>query len=270
MRSNGLNRAFGNAVRNLLVAAAACAALAVASAAVAPAHASAQCTGSACTPVRPDGKGMIGLGLIGGEIGLIVPAIIQNAAHTNEWWPYLVFPLIGIGAGIGGGYGLEVATGGWGSGNANQPEIDIGIMVAGLVLVVPAIVGTLALASYSPPGESIDSGDEDITYESTTGSGDSVEAVQDGSGGGESSGDTSSGDTSSSSSTGPTCSLFGRTPREATLGGPGLLRFDADSRRVLLGVPVLGMMARYTQEELAALHLQQDYDVNVPVVSLSF
>lgn len=269
MRSNGLNRAFGNAVRNLLVAAAACAALAVASAAVAPAHASAQCTGSACTPVRPDGKGMIGLGLIGGEIGLIVPAIIQNAAHTNEWWPYLVFPLIGIGAGIGGGYGLEVATGGWGSGNANQPEIDIGIMVAGLVLVVPAIVGTLALASYSPPGESIDSGDEDITYESTTDSGDSVEAVQDGSGGDTSSGDTGSGDTSSSS-TGPTSSLFGRTPREATLGGPGLLRFDADSRRVLLGVPVLGMMARYTQEELASLHLQQDYDVNVPVVSLSF
>ena len=217
---------------------------------------------------------MFGLGLIGGEIGLIVPAIIQNAAHTNEWWPYLVFPLIGIGAGIGGGYGLEVATGGWGSGNANQAEIDIGIMVAGLVLVVPALVGTLALASYSPPGESIDSGDEDMQYETTTSDGDSVEAVQDdsaaGSGGDSGGGDTSSGDGSSTTSTGPTSSLFGHTPREATLGGPGLVRFDADSRRILLGVPVLGMMARYTQEELASLHLQQDFDLNVPVVSLSF
>ncbi len=235
------------------MAVAACAALTLASASATPSVASAQCTGSACTPVRPDGKGIIGLGLIGGEIGLIIPAIIQNAAHTNEWWPYLVFPLIGIGAGIGGGYALEQAT-------PNQPEIDVGIMIAGMVLIIPAIVGTLALASFQPPAESA-SGDEDLDTGPTTTDGDSVEAVQD-----ESSSSTTDtapppASSTSSSTTGPTSSL---------IGGPGLIRLDADSHQIGVGVPILGAIGRFSSEELAALHLVQQYDMNIPIVSATF
>jgi hypothetical protein len=252
LRSNGL---FG-----LFLAIAACGAMTFASASIAPTHASAQCMGTAAspcvTPVRPDGKGMIGLGLIGGEIGLIVPAIIQNAAHTNEWWPYLVFPLIGIGAGIGGGYALEQAT-------PTQPEIDIGIMIGAAVLIVPTIIGTLALASWTPPAESV-TADDDMEYEDTSDSGDSVEAVQDDA---SATPDTSStpppSDTSSdtsSSSTGPT----------SMLGGPGLIRMDADTHQLAVGIPILGAVGRYASEELSALHLVQQYDMNVPLVSGTF
>ena len=266
MRSNGFAKLF---IGSLLAAA-----ITAGSLAATPSIASAQtCTGVSCTPVRPDGKGMIGLGLLGGELGLFIPALVQNAMRTNEWWPYLVFPLVGIGAGIGGGYALEQATGGWGSRNANQPEISIGIMIAAMVLIVPTVVGTLALASYSPPGES-SSGDQDMTVDDT--GGDSVEAVHDGSSTSPATPDSSmaptpsSGTTPAPSTSGGT-SLLPTTPSDAVAGGPGLVRFDGNGNRILLGVPTLGAMARYTPEELASMHvLQQEYDMQVPVLSGSF
>lgn len=263
MRSIGFDRPY---LAKVFVALTVCTALTVAVSSAAPSHASAQCLGTAAspciTPVRPDGKGMIGLGLIGGEIGLIIPAIIQNAARTNEWWPYLVFPLIGIGAGIGGGYALEQAT-------PNQAEIDVGIMIGAMVLIIPTIVGTLALASYSPPGESVDS-DDDMTVDDTSHQGDSVEAVQD-------DGSPTTGTAPPPPSTPPPSSgtssgtsLIGTTPRDAIAGGPGIVRFDTDGSRILLGIPMVGAIARYTSEELATLHIQQQYDVNIPLVSASF
>jgi hypothetical protein len=273
LRSNEFARLF---IGTLIAAA-----VAVSSVAAAPAHAEAQCTGmpsAPCnTPVRPDGKGIIGLAVIGAELGLFIPALVQNATHSNEWWPYLVFPLVGIGAGIGGGYALEQAT-------QRTPEVDIAIMVASFVLIVPTVVGTLALASFQPQA-SAQSGDEDMTVDDS-GGGDSVQAVQDdtsttapathdtsGSGGSGGSSATPSGTSSgsgSSSGSGGT-SLLGTTPADAVAGGPGLLRLDTSGGRVLLGVPVAGAMARYTSEELASMRtLQQTYDVQIPVVSGTF
>ena len=34
-----------------------------------------------------------------------------------------------------------------------------------------------------------------------------------------------------------------------------------------MGVPILGSVGRYSSEELAALHLVQQYDMNIPLVS---
>jgi hypothetical protein len=273
LRSNGRIDRLGFAEHSsrrfarFFMAVAACTALTVAIASAAPAHASAQmCTGAACTAVHPDGKGIIGLAVIGAEIGLIVPAIVQNAANTHEWWPYLVFPLIGIGAGIGGGYALEQAT-------QTSPEVDVGIMIGSFVLIIPAIVGTLALSTYTPPSETAPS-DDDMTYDDTSSSGDSVEAVQDG---GSAAPDTSSSSGSSDStttpsSTSPATTTTGPTSQVAPtlIGGPGLVRMDADTHQIVVGVPLVGAIARYTSEELASLHMQQQYDVNIPLVSATF
>jgi hypothetical protein len=181
-------------------------------------------------------KGTIGFGLMGVELGLIVPAIFG----ARDWWPYLDFPVLGGAGGAVGGYFFDVAT-------RNQPEISVAMMAVGVALLVPAIIGTLALTAYTPPSESQQS-DEDMTVE---GRGeDSVEAVQ----------DDSSGESPQSS--------LERRVRALYAGGPGLLRFHRGA--VLLSAPVVSSLPTYTAEELERLHVSQGSDVVVPVVSASF
>lgn len=230
----------------------------------APSGAAAQCsTGPSCSIVRPDGKGIIGLGLIGAELGLIIPAI---AGVRDEWWPYLVFPLIGaVGGGIGG-YFMEQAT---------QPfdaEVDVTFMVAGLVLIVPTIVGTLALTAYQPPAEAAMS-DEDYEPEDISGeSGDSVEAVQDDSGSGSGSTE-SGGEFDSSGSTSRREDDTASHMRAMLAGGRGFLRFEFGASagpHILVAAPLPYSASSYTAEERAHMLLNAQNDFIVPMVSATF
>ena len=156
--------------RGMMVAVVA-AAMLIASFEVVPGRVAAQCSAPSptCSQVSADGKGMIGLGLIGLELGFIVPALIQEAAGTNEWWPYLVFPAVGAVGGVVGGYFVEQAT-------QNSPEIDVAILAIGMALVVPTLVATLALTAYDPGQDSGGQvGGEEPTFEDET----TTEAVQD-------------------------------------------------------------------------------------------
>ncbi len=232
-----------------------------------PSGALAQCsTGDSCTIVRPDGKGIIGLGLIGAELGLIIPAI---AGIRDEWWPYLVFPLIGaVGGGIGG-YFVEQAT---------QPfdaEVDVALMAIGMVLIVPTIVGTLALTAYQPPTEAADS-DEDYEPEDISTSEDSVEATHDESaptdaapaeGGSEFD---ESGSTSGSTSRREDAAS---RMRAMMAGGRGIVRFvlgESGGDRMSLAVPMIYSASSYTAEERARMLLNPQSDLIVPVVSATF
>jgi hypothetical protein len=91
-------------------------------------------------PLKADFKGAVGLGLIGAELGFVVPAL----AGAKGVWPYIVFPLIGAGGGAAGGYFLlEKGEG--------HPELAVGALTLGMALVVPAMVATIAATSYRPP-----------------------------------------------------------------------------------------------------------------------
>ena len=208
--------------------------LAIASASFAPERAEAQVSAVQSLP-----KGTIGLGLMGVELGLIVPAMFG----ARDWWPYLVFPVLGGAGGAVGGYFLDINT-------TTQPEISVAMMAIGMALLVPTIIGTLALTAYSPPTES-QQADEDMDYEAQ---GDSVEAVQE--------------DSSAAPAEESPQSQLERRVRELYAGGPGLLRFHRGA--LLLTAPVLASLPTYTAEELERLHLQQGQDVIVPVVSASF
>lgn len=229
-----------------------------------PQRAQAQCTGPSCTLVRPDGKGIIGLGLVGAELGLIIPAL---AGVRDEWWPYVVFPLIGaIGGGIGG-WAVEQNT-------PNDAEVDVALMVIGMALVVPTIVGTLALTAYRPPAESSESDEDWEEPEDISGGGGTeVEATSDGSGGEAPAEGTSTEGTSEGSgeSTGPTSSAGARM-REVLAGGRGLVRFELGGGvpRLLVAAPLPYSQSSYTAEERASLLLNPQSDFIVPVLSATF
>lgn len=93
-------------------------------------------------PLKADFKGAVGCGMLGAELGFVIPAL----AGAKGWWPYVVFPVLGAGGGAVGGYfALEKGDG--------HPELAVGALTLGMALVVPAMVATIAATSYRPPEE---------------------------------------------------------------------------------------------------------------------
>jgi len=96
----------------------------------------------ATSPLEPDFKGMVGLGLIGAELGFVVPAL----AGARDAWVYIVFPVLGAGGGAVAGYFLlEKGEG--------EPELAVAALTVGMALAIPAMVITLAATAYEPEAE---------------------------------------------------------------------------------------------------------------------
>lgn len=89
-----------------------------------------------------DFKGAVGLGLIGAELGFVIPAL----AGLRGTWAYIVFPVVGAAGGaLAGYYWLERGDG--------EPELAVAALVAGMALALPATVVTLAAMAYEPDTE---------------------------------------------------------------------------------------------------------------------
>jgi hypothetical protein len=89
-----------------------------------------------------DFKGAVGLGLIGAELGFVIPALVG----ARDVWPYIVFPVVGAAGGaLAGYYWLERGAG--------EPELAVAVLVAGMALAVPATVVTVAAMAYEPDTE---------------------------------------------------------------------------------------------------------------------
>ena len=86
-------------------------------------------------------QGTVGLGIIGAEIGLVIPA----AAGMRDVWPYIVFPLIGAGAGAVAGQFLIDQN--------DLIEVGAATIVAGLALIIPTVVIVVAALMYDPDDE---------------------------------------------------------------------------------------------------------------------
>ena len=88
--------------------------------------------------IRSSPKGLIGLGLIGAELGLVIPA----AAGLDDTWALVTFPILGATGGALAGHFLIDDN--------DQEELGVAMLVSGLALVVPALVLTLTLTAYDP------------------------------------------------------------------------------------------------------------------------
>ena len=94
--------------------------------------------------VPADFKGAVGFGLVGAELGAVIPAIV--GVHAT--WAYLVFPAVGAAGGALAGYFLLDKP--------DHAEASVVALTAGMALVIPALVATLALTAYSPADDEPD------------------------------------------------------------------------------------------------------------------
>ena len=98
-------------------------------------------TAQAQDKVDADFKGAVGLGLVGAELGAVIPAL----AGLDATWAYIVFPIIGAGGGAAAGY--------FAIDNAGHAEASVAVLTAGMALVIPALVVTLWATAYDPDDE---------------------------------------------------------------------------------------------------------------------
>lgn len=83
------------------------------------------------TDLRATPKGTIGLGLIGAELGLVIPSL----AGLNDAWALSVFPIVGAAGGAVAGYfGLD---------RNNHEKASVAVLTVGLAGVIPAILVTV-------------------------------------------------------------------------------------------------------------------------------
>ena len=196
----------------------------------------AQCTmpTPTCSTVGATAKGALGGGILGVEIGFMIPAIIVGAGarELDEAWAYILFPVVfgALGA-IGGYYALEDSNIG------SEPAVVV--LAISMALIVPTFVGVLALTAYTPgpdTGGQGATGDEDAADEGTS---DTIDEGQD--------------------------SEEQSALQRTLAGGPGLFRYDRG--QLLLGIPMVHTRPSYTPEEQEHMHLEQQADLNIPLVS---
>ena len=81
--------------------------------------------------VKAPPQGTIGLGLIGAELGLIIPSV----AGLNKAWALSVFPIVGAAGGAVGGYfGLD---------KPGREKGSVAVLVVGVAGVLPAVLVTV-------------------------------------------------------------------------------------------------------------------------------
>jgi hypothetical protein len=183
------------------------------------------CGAEPCNQVESVPKGAVGLGLIGAEIGFVLPAVIG----LHQAWAFVVFPLVlGGGGAVGGYFAFD---------EPNSPEAGVAMLAAGIALIIPSLVLTLAFTSYDP-GDEVDEGEGE--------GGDYSDEFEEGAAVEESA---------------------RRRARERVLAGGGLLHVGSED--VSLGVPAISVRPNMTAEE-AARYGGQTTEVHVPVVSGAF
>lgn len=194
----------------------------------APSTAAAQPT----EPQRIDAspKGLLGLGFIGAELGLTIPAL----AGLDDTWALIVFPVVGAAGGaVAGHYAID---------NRGNEKAAVATLTLGLALVVPALVLTLWATRYDPD-------DEEAIESSTSGE----EAEQ-----GE--------EAAPAEEVAPAAAA---TRRGAVArAGTGLLRLGQGGLQ--LGLPGVSLVPSYTREELALFGGGQTNEVRLSLFTGAF
>lgn len=184
-------------------------------------------------PVQVDAspKGLIGLGFIGAELGLTIPAL----AGLDETWSLIVFPVVGAAGGaIAGHYAID---------NRGNEKAAVATLMIGLALVVPSIVITVAATAYDP--------EDDFEEQVEEAGGDPEEA------------EAQVEEAEAEAEAEPEAALDRR--QLATRGGTGMVRIHEGG--VSLSLPGLSVGQVYTAQELARYGGEQATEVQLSLFS---
>jgi hypothetical protein len=188
-------------------------------------------------PVQVDAspKGLIGLGFIGAELGLVIPA----AAGLDDTWALILFPVIGAAGGAVAGHFLID--------NKDKPRAAVAMLTLGLALIVPSLVLTLAVTAYDP--------DDDAPEQADTPEGEVEDPA-----------DLPADDAAAAEET-AAMERARNAQRQAAVGA-GLLRYG--NQRLQLGVPGFGVQQTFTNQELARYGGEQRTEFHLSLFSGSF
>jgi len=185
---------------------------------------------SAEKKVASMGKGIVGLGLLSGEVVLSIEAL----AGVKNPWALSIPTIVAAGGGAVGGYFID---------KLHKPEASVALLVSGMALFIPSIIIAVAKTKFVAEEDL----SEDVTVKaSDTEKGKGDEAGDEGGGGTEVEGG------------------------EAGTGGGAQALLEVGGKGIRIGVPPLYMSALFSDEEMLFLARSQGVEYRLDIVSVSF
>jgi len=177
------------------------------------------------------GKGIVGLGLLSGELVLSVEAL----AGVKNPWALAIPTIVAVGGGATGGYFID---------KLDKPEASVALLACGLALFLPSIVIAVAKTKYVS--------EKDLAEDVSVTMADEEEA-----GAGEEGTETEA-------------EAAPPPEPEAKASGPVHAMVDVSRSRVQLGVPPLEVLGLYSDEELQFLARNQGVEYRLSLLHVAF
>ena len=198
--------------------------------------------------VEPGFKGVIGLGIVGAELGFVLPAV----AGLHETWAFIVFPIVGAAGGAIGGYFAFEQPG--------NVELSVTALAVGMALIIPSMVITLAATAYDPEdeGELVDGEAVDADAGGEIDTGEDGEFGVEGGAGGSVGAPPATEPAPAETAPPPGASLSRDRALRVARAGSGMFRWSDDTG-LMLGVP-----------GLAFAPVDGDTEVHVPLLTGAF
>jgi hypothetical protein len=191
--------------------------------------------------VSPDGKGIVGGGLLGAEL----VTIVEGIADVHSGWAYGIGAIVGAGGGAVGGYFVEQQS--------SDGKVPTYLLAGGLALIIPAIVLTLNGTRYRPQ--------EGATDDNVPAPGPTAEP-------GSPSGGLVSPDTQPSSAPPPTSPPTSST--RAPADGPALSLVDLRGGALRVGVPAVDVRPVFSLTEQRQYGMHAQTEIRMPVLRVAF
>jgi len=201
-----------------------------------PRHADAQTVNN----IEPTAKGIIGLGLLAGELVVSIEAL----AGVKKYWILAVTGIVAAGGGAVGGYFIETKLS-----RLTASKVCVGLLAGGMALLVPTMIIVATKTRFSVKGEG------------TT----EVEVVK------EKAGGEAAGEAAPEKKEGPAPEKKEGGATASRLEEPApLALLNVTRSRVALAVPLLQVAPAFDEKELAFFSAKQAYEYRLGLVNVVF